>query len=318
MKKKLLLMPLLMLVMTGCVMYNGQGKPGTKSSAAPQNSETSIPGDNSQVMPSSQPGNESQPAPSSNQNPQPQPVDNNELPAGTAVKVYLVFGPHGLYKGNAVNTNIEKLFLEHAMELEAKVGDELPGREDVTSNVTNSKFITWVSYNNDGKLTEYIKVPGHQNKILYASFSGGNGDSGSSTPGGDTPVTPGEYLPSTVGTLPTSGYGFKFSDDSYMDAVRVANSDDGHEQFLIQNRKFVKDQIFQLCDFGSGATWTVDLDPWSFGGDSDMSTKWMSYVLRDTSDPSNMKYKVLQDFNVESVYIKLKYGEDEVYFQLGE
>lgn len=316
MKKKLLLMPLLMFAMTSCVMYNGQGKPGaSKNSQAPLESITSTPSGESQVTPSSQPA-----APSS-QNPTSNAATNDELPVGTAVKVYLVFGPHGLYKGNAVDTKIAALFLEHAMELEAKVGDELPGKDDVTSNVTDSKFITWTAYNNDGKLTEYLKVPGQQNKILYASFSGGNGGGSSGHSGGGgqiDPPTPGEYSPSTTGALPTTGYGFKFSDGSYMDAVRVENSDEGHEQYLIKHRKFVKDQVFQLCDFGSGATWTVDLDPYSFNGNSDMSTAWMSYILRDTSDPANMKYIALQDFNVESIYIKLKYGEDEVYFQLGE
>ena len=74
MKKKLLLMPLLAFMMTGCVLYNGQGKPGTKSSAAPQDSSVIPTSDNSQLPPSSMPGSQSQPAPSSSQNPEPAPV----------------------------------------------------------------------------------------------------------------------------------------------------------------------------------------------------------------------------------------------------
>ena len=325
MKKKLLLMPLLMLTMTACVMYNGKGKPG-KSSAAPQEN-SSVPAENSnpapestpaESVPASEPAGESTPAPASSVTPAPSSQNSGELPKHTPVTLYLVFGPYGLYKGNAVNDNIPELFLEHAMKYETETGAALPATADVTSSVQGSHFVAWTAYNNDGKLTEYLLAPGIQNKILYASFTGGNGggnSGGGSTP--VTPVTPGEYLPSSTGTLPASGYGFKFSDGTFMEAVRAQDSDEGHQQFKIENRKFVKDQIFQLYDFGNQAGWTVDLDPWSFGGDSDTSTKWKTYLARDTSDPANQKYKVLQDFNVESVYIKLKYGEDEVYFQLG-
>ena len=323
MKKKLLslLMPLLILGMTSCVMYNGQGKPGTNksSSTTPASSSQAAPSENSGEPVSSQPGNSSDVTPSSSQNPQPSSEANSdELPKGTDVKVYLVFGPYALYKGNPVNTNIDALFLEHAIEFEAKVGSALPGSQDVTSTVENSRFLAWTSYNNDGKLTDYLLVPGYQNKILYASFTGGNGGGqqtgGSGGSGQVTPVVPGEYTPATEGALPTSGYGFKFSDGTYMDATRT-NDDNGFSQYLINHRKFSKDQIFQLYDFGENAGWTVSIDPYSFGGDNDMATNWKAYIAHDTQAHT---YKVLQDFNAESIYIKLKYGEDQIFFQLGE
>ena len=165
MKKKLffLLVPFLVCGMVGCVKYNGRGKSKTKTSAPAET--TSI----SPEASSSKQGKTSQP-------------QSDELPVGTEVKVYLVFGEYGLYKNNPVNTNVEALFLEHTMELTAKVGDRLPTRDDVTSSVNGSTFVAWISYNNDGKLTEYTKVPGYENKILYASFSSGN--SGGSSQGG--------------------------------------------------------------------------------------------------------------------------------------
>lgn len=204
MKKKLLflLVPMMAMIMTGCVKYNGQGKNGSKSSKEPQSQQSSESsgepassadpaGDSST---SSQSGDSSS---SSSQTPTPEPpVSGEDLPEGTAVKVYLVFGEYGLYKGNSVNTGIDSLFLEHTIELQTKVGADLPGKADVTSSVTGSEFVSWTAYNNDGKLTEYTKVPAVYDKILYASFSGGNGQGGGSSGGGGGGQTPDPEPPS--------------------------------------------------------------------------------------------------------------------------
>lgn len=314
MKKKVLfvLIPLILAGLSGCVKYNGQGKPGKKSSSDVTPDSSEVNPASSDVAPSSgeEPASSVAPNPSSD----PTPAQSDELPKGAEVKVYLVFGEYGLYNGNPVNDNIETMFLEHAMELNAKVGDLLPN-DEVTSSVEGSHFVCWISYNNDGKLTEYLKVPGYQNKILYASFTGGKGGGQGGNHGGGgeiVPPTPGEYTPASTGALPSSGYGFKFSDDSYMAAVRT-NDDNGFQQHLINHRSFVKDQVFQLYDFENKAGWTVDIDPWSFGGNSAESTNWKAYLSHNYS---NHTYTVLQDFNVESIYIKLKFGEDQIYFQL--
>ena len=312
MKKKVLLVliPLILTTISGCVKYNGQGKPGKKSSSDAEQSSEVTPS-SGEVIPSSDVELSSSVAPQPSSDPV---VPSDELPAGTEVKVYLVFGEYGLYKGNPVNTKIESMFLEHTVEFSGKVGELLPN-DEVTSSVDGSHFVCWVAYNNDGKLTEYLKVPGYQNKILYASFTGGKGGGqggGSHGGGGEVvPPTPGEYTPSSTGALPTSGFGFKFSDDSYMAAVRT-NDDNGFQQHLINHRSFSKDQVFQLYDFENNAGWTVDIDPWSFGGNAE-STNWKAYIAHNYSTHT---YTVLQDFNVESIYIKLKYGEDQIYFQL--
>ena len=312
MKKKLLfvLIPLILASLSGCVKYNGQGKPGKKSSSEQTPDTSEVQPGSSDVIPSSteEPSSSVAPQPSS------EPVSSDELPKGTEVKVYLVFGEYGLYQGNPVNNKIESMFLEHAIEYSAKVGDLLPN-DEVTSSVSNSHFVCWIAYNNDGKLTEYLKVPGYQNKILYASFTGGSGGGQSGNHGGGgevVPPTPGEYTPASTGALPSSGYGFKFSDNSYMLAVRT-NDDNGFEQHLINHRAFVTGQVFQLYDFANNGGWTVDIDPWSFGGTSADSTNWKTYLSHNTS---NHTYTVVKDFNVKSIYIKLKYGEDQIYFQL--
>ena len=306
MKKKLLfvLIPLLLASIIGCVKYNGQGKPGKKSSSGIPDTSDVTPG-SSDVGPSSS----ADPNPSSDPTP-----CGDELPKGTDVSVYLVFGEYGLYNGNPVNANIDALFLEHAIEFKGKVGDLLPV-DEVSSSVEGSHFVCWVSYNNDGKLTEYLKVPGYDKKILYASFTGGQGGGQGGNHGGGgevVPPTPGEYTPASTGTLPNAGYGFKFSDNSYMLAVRT-NDDNGFEQHLINHRKFTTGQVFQLYDFANSAGWTVDIDPWSFGGTSAESVTWKSYLSHNYS---NHTYTVVQDFDVESIYIKLKFGEDQIYFQL--
>lgn len=294
MKKKLLflLIPCMMLAVTSCVMYNGQGKPGGSKSKTPQSSDvtptTSEEGGNSQT---SQSGDNSQ----------------SQVPAGQEVKVYLAFGQYGKYQGSFVTTHFENLFLEHAIEFAGKAGDNLPGKDVVTSSVEGSEFKAWVAYNNDGKLTEYTTIPGENGKILYASFSGGNGNPAG---GNVTPTPPEEYAPSSSGELPSEGFGFKFSDNTYMAAFR-ADDNDGFQQYSMNKKAFKKGQKFQLYDFTNKAGWTVNVDPYSFGGDSATSEAWKAYISN-----ANNEYTVLKDFNVESVYIKLKYQSDQLYFQL--
>lgn len=224
MKKKLLflLIPLLIAGTVGCVKYNGKGKNRGKTSA-PTSQESSIAPDSSNGG-----GNSSAGDNSSSQKPIPTPT-SDELPVGTDVKVYLVFGEYGLYKDEAVNNKIESLFLEHAIELEAKVGDRLPTRDDVKSTVEGSKFVAWTAYNNDGKLTEYTKVPGYQNKILYASFAGGNGSdsSGGGSQGGGEQGGGGQPVDPTTLTYTVTGLPDWIQDDGCVIFAWVWGPSDG-------------------------------------------------------------------------------------------
>lgn len=303
MKKKLFLLTTLLAIgLSSCVMYNGQGKPGASKDKTPTQTSSVDPVSYS-IEPSTPPaphgGGESQPV----------------VPPETSVKVYLVFGENGLYKGNPVTTNNANLFLEHVMEITAKVGEDLPGKADVTSSVSGSTFVAWTAYNNDGKLTEYTKVPEVDNKILYASFTGGQGGahSGGGSQGGggqgqgETPQ-PSEYPGSTSGTLPTEGYGLKFSDGTFMTAVHTDDFE-GFSQYLVSKRSFKQGQMFSLCDFGSSATWIVPINEYSFNKNTEQ------YI---SSDTANQRYVVLKDFNAEGIYIKLKFEADEVYMELAK
>lgn len=67
-------------------------------------------------------------------------------------------------------------------------------------------------------------------------------------------------------------------------------------------------QSFTLCDFEhNNATWIKPINTYSFGG------KTEEYIQTDNT---NQKYVALKDFSVEGIYIKIKEGQDEVYFEL--
>ena len=303
MKKKVLflLVPMLLLGLVGCVKYNGQPKSSSKEKVTPSSAEPV----NYSIEPSTPPA--------------PHGAGEGETvpPDVTSVKVYLVFGENGLYQGQPVATNNADLFLEHVKEITAAVGSDLPGKDVVTSSVEGSTFVAWTAYNNDGKLTEYTKVPNVDGKILYASFSGGKGGSHSSggsggSSGGETPQ-PSEYPGSSTGALPSEGYGLKFSDGTYMAAVHTDDFE-GFQQYVVSKRSFKQGQAFSLCDFGSSSTWIVQINQYSFSG------QVAEYIATDTSsaEAKDHKYVVLKDFNAEGIYIKLKYEADEVYMELAK
>ena len=301
MKKKLafLLIPLLACGLSSCVLYNGQPKSSSKSTTP----SSSVPsGDNSSVTPP-------------NPSPHETPDDSQE---GQQITVYLVFGQYGKYEGELVTSSEESLFLEHVKKMEnVVVGSDLPGKDKVTSSVSGSEFKTWVMYKNDGKLTEYTKVPAIDNAILYATFSGGSGggsSSGGGSQGGSGSQTS-EFTPSTAEEANGTGFGFKFfgAHETYMAGQQV-DPFDGFQQYKFSMRAFKKGQEFALYDFGTGGTWTVALDKYSFGGSESHPEEWKNYLSR-SSDES--RYSVLKDFNASEIYIKIKLGQDQVYIALG-
>ena len=305
MKKKLfLLISLLAMGLSSCVMYNGQGKPGASKEKAASSAEPV----NYSIEPATPPA------------PHGAGESEQQVPADTTVKVYLVFGENGLYKGNPVTEKNTALFLEHVKEFSGKVGEDLPDKNDVTSSVSGSTFVAWTAYNNDGKLTEYTKFPSVDNKILYASFTGGQGGphsggsgSGGSGSGGETPQPqPSEYPGSTNGTLPTTGFGLVFSDGSYMDATETTGFE-GFLQYYITKRSFKQGQSFSLYDFTNKVGFLAKvINDYSFGGNPE-SPAYSQYISTDTT---NKRYVVLKDFNAESIYLKFKTDNDEIYVEL--
>lgn len=294
MKKKtlFLLIPLLIAGLTGCVKYNGQGKPGTNKGKSEISSSSQKEEESSEwpIQPSTPPAphgaGESEP----------------EVPPATNVTVYLVFGENGLYNGNKVTTNNDQLFLEHVVEFTALSGSDLPGKDKVTSSVEGSSFVAWTAYNNDGKITEYTKVPSVDKKILYASFTGGKGGEQSSSGSSEQQSSD---TPQPNPGFPTEGYGLVFVDGTFMKAEYTDKFGE-YEQYVISDGSFKQGQSFSLYHFGPNDSWVVPIDPYSFNEQPD---QYLGY------DEVGKKYHVLKDFTAD-VYIKMKMNADQIYFGL--
>ena len=99
-----------------------------------------------------------------------QSSQQQELPIGSDVTIYLVLGEIGKYNGQK-GQDYPDLFLENAVKYDTKVGDALPTSKEVTST-SGAAFKGWVKYDGNGALTKYEKAPGYQNTILYANFVG--------------------------------------------------------------------------------------------------------------------------------------------------
>ena len=100
-----------------------------------------------------------------------------------------------------------------------------------------------------------------------------------------------------------------FSDGKYIVASPTTEND-GYQQYLISDAAFTVGQSFQIYDFANQIGWIVPIDPWSFGGDGPTSTAWKKYLSDSTGS-----YSVLTNFTA-SIYIKMKYGQDQIYFGL--
>ena len=148
----------------------------------------------------------------------------------------------------------------------------------------------------------YIKLAFGQDQ-LYIGLAGG-----SSTP---------DPTPDPAG-IPTSGYGLWFQVGSGEDPKYFAGSDEGereingvtYHQYLVQNVQFAANDRFQLYDFANSAGWTVAIDPYSCGA-SGNAEALASYLTIDGN-----WYVVQQAFAAGDIYIKLAYGNDQIYIGL--
>ncbi|MCR4911291.1 MAG: hypothetical protein K5925_02045 [Bacilli bacterium] len=112
------------------------------------------------------------------------------------------------------------------------------------------------------------------------------------------------------GTEITSGYGLKINSRPILAVDQGTQDYQGRQQYKIIRQHFDEGDEFTLYDFSNKATWTIDVDGYSFGGGSDDDTTWQSYFSK-----TNTKYTVLQDFDAD-VYIKIKNQDDKIYFDL--
>lgn len=104
------------------------------------------------------------------------------------VTVYLVLSSVGLYKG-AAGTTYSEANVEYAVKFIQPVGTDLPGASEVTHRYGNADFAGWVAYEGMGAPTVYTKVPGENNKVLYAQFADNGNVPVPPTPDPETPET---------------------------------------------------------------------------------------------------------------------------------
>ncbi len=107
----------------------------------------------------------------------------------------------------------------------------------------------------------------------------------------------------------TSSYGLKINGEPVI-AEKFGDPDtQGRIQYKITAQEFKAGDTFALYDSGSGATWVIDIDSYSFGANGD-AAKVAEYVTKGASS-----YTVVKDFTAD-VYIKLKMNDDQIYFGL--
>lgn len=211
-------------------------------------------------------------------------------PAPTgSVNLYLVLGPNGRYEGNKMDDYASK-YLENTYVGVFNIGDSLPGGEKVTSVVTGSSFSHWVNRDT----TETVSVVPAEDSVLVAVFVDGDGAN----------------RPEPSKDIPEEGFGFLFQAPAGGKPRYALGVDEGVDyqqrpQKHVPNMSFYKDEKFQLYDFKRAAGWTVPLEAACLDGHVD------EYLLRNGD-----WYEVLKDFNAKDIYIKLSYGNDELYMGL--
>ena len=111
------------------------------------------------------------------------------------VEVYLILGEGGLYKGQAGSDDLIDDF--NVVKFKGKVGDALPGANDVTNTNANKTFNGWMI--NGAAATKIMGANGHYTALWKEN--GGSTTSDTSGGGGDTSTTTSEeggYLTHTV------------------------------------------------------------------------------------------------------------------------
>lgn len=112
------------------------------------------------------------------------------------------------------------------------------------------------------------------------------------------------------GTSISSGYGIKLNNRNILAVNEDSQDMQGRQQYKILRQQFKIGDTFSLYDFSTKASWVIDVDGWSFGGNSASDTKWNQYFSKGASI-----YTVIKDFTAD-IYLKFKYQDDLIYFDL--
>lgn len=228
---------------------------------------------------------------------EPEPVP---VVPGTSVTYYLNLGRYGKLNG-VKGSKVSEAFLDYGIKVSGASGDALPTKDQVTSELSGVVFEKWLL---NGTQTAYDQVPNLDKCVLVACYTTGSGGGG----GGGT-VVPGRINQSE---FPSSGFGLKFSDNTAYNAPYFGPDEyrEDSVQYRIQNAQFKKGEIFSIYDFENKAGWSDPLDAYSFGGTPD-NLKWKDYLQKQDTT-----YLVLQDFTASQIYLKMKWQDNIIYFEL--
>lgn len=220
--------------------------------------------------------------------------------ADSTFKTYLMLSRYGYLDiaDAPVKGKVSELFYENTVTWLGDPGTPLPDATQVKNETTGVTFRGWAYYDQEASTiypTYYTTVPNIEGLALKAIFDGTDAGGGGGGGGGG-------------GTVTDTGFGL------VIDGVAVKGeykglSEYGKEEYVIYSQAFSANSHVALYDFANKASWTVNVNPYSFGADGDES-KTTEYVTKGEE-----YYTIVKDF-VADVYIQIAFGDDTIYFEL--
>ena len=224
---------------------------------------------------------------------------------------YLMMSPFGYLSlpGAPVKGEVSELFYENTIVWNFDAGEDLPKVDEVKSTVSGATFRGWAYYDeeNDHVWPDYYTtVPSQNGVALKAIFDGT--DAGGNTGGGGSGGGGGG------GVTTAQGYGILVNGETVKIGVSKGTNFEGYDEYLVSGYSFSIGDTFALYDPSTLASWSVDINPYSFSPDPEHGTddpaRVASYVTKRDTD-----YLVNKAFTAD-LYIQLMYQQDRLYIQL--
>ena len=231
-------------------------------------------------------------------------ISNRDNPSSHVT--YLMMSPFGYLDIDdvPVKGEVSELFYENTIVWKFDAGEPLPAPAKVKTTVSGATFRGWAYYDeeNDHVWPDYFTtVPDQDGLALKAIFDGT--DAGGNTSGG------GSSSGGSSGSTSQTGFGIKYGDGTIVMGVSKGTNFEGFDEYLVSKASFKKDDTFSLYDPSTLGTWSVPLNPYSFGAGGDES-KVAEYVTKRETD-----YVVNKDFKAD-LYIQILYQQDRLYIEL--
>lgn len=215
---------------------------------------------------------------------------------------YLMMGQFGYLslEGAPVKGEVSELFYENTIVWKADAGTALPDASVVKTPVSGSTFRGWAYYDEDNDHVwpdYYTTVPSKDGLALKAIFDGT--DAGGNTGGGGQ----------GGGGTTTTGFGIKYGSGEVKLGVSKGTNAEGYDEYLVSGAEFASGDTFSLYDPSTLGTWSVALNPYSFGAQGDPSII-ATYVTQREGD-----YLVNKEFKAD-LYIQIMNQQDRLYIEL--